>query len=283
MKKKCCVCSGGKNNIIFVENSINILKCENCGHIYSSFVQRQDYDGYFGDEKRTDIDSFWWNDAHKKMYEDFCKKFIRGKSGRLLDVGSGLGYFVKKISEDKGWKAEGYEISKYAVNYSNKELGLENIYCGKVEESNYPPKYFDIITMWDVVEHIPDPNPILKYLFKVLKDDGFLFIHTPNIRIQLPKAKLKYLFSRRGSTDIHYLEAKDHINIYSPNTIKKVLQNNGFNNIDLVHLHPIQSVSGSKNSFSVIVKNLWYNISKVVYGISFKKINLDNLFVIAKK
>jgi 2-polyprenyl-3-methyl-5-hydroxy-6-metoxy-1,4-benzoquinol methylase len=280
---KCVICKNNKTKVIFVENEIDVLMCKKCGHVFSSYIQKQNYDGYFGDEDRADIDNFWWKDAHERMYEDFCEKFICRKNGRLLDVGCGLGYFVKKISEFKSWYVEGCEISKVAVDYAHNKLGLDNVHLGKAEELDFSPKYFDVITMWDVIEHIPDPDPILKYLNKILKDDGYLFIHTPNINIQLPKARIKKFFQSKRKVGIHYLEARDHINIYSSRTIKKVLQNNGFDKIDFVHLYPIQSASGSKNRAVLIVKNIWYNLAKIVYKISFKKINVDNLFVTVRK
>lgn len=281
MSKKCAICQKLNTKIVFTEFSINILKCKNCGHVFSSYDADEDYDGYYG-EKIEFSDQFWWDQAHEKMYDDFCRRFIVNKSGRLLDTGCGLGYFVKKVTTYPEWQVYGYEISRSAVEYAKNKLGLENIFCGKVEESSFSKKYFDIITLWDVIEHIPDPNPLLFYLNKILKDDGLLFVHTPNIKIQLPKAKIKKLL-KGMNPDVHYLEAKDHINNYSVKTIKKVLHNNGFGKIEFVHLHPIQSVSGSKNATLKFIKNFWFNFSRFLYTITFGKVNIDNLFVIAKR
>lgn len=277
----CVICGNKSNRVVFVEFGIDVLKCKNCGHVFSSYDAAQDYDGYFG-KKISETDHFWWKEAHIKMYDDFCKRFIANKSGTLLDVGCGLGYFVKKISLFPNWEIYGYEISKSAVEFAKNKLNLKNIYCGKVEEANFSEKLFDIITMWDVIEHLPDPNPVLKYANLILKDDGFLFIHTPNIIIQLPKVKLKKLI-RGMRPDLHYLEARDHINIYSPGAIKTILNKNGFGKIKFVHLHPIQSITGSKNWLLKAVKNLWFYSAKLLSTVSAGKINIDNLFIVAKK
>lgn len=281
MNKKCIICQQSNTKTVFTEFGIDILKCKNCGHIFSSYQADQDYGDYYGDEIEPS-DHFWWNKAHEKMYNDFCNKFIANKSGRLLDVGCGLGYFVKKISSFPNWQVYGYEISEPAVEFARNKLGLKNIYGGKVEKSNFPKKYFDIIILWDVIEHIPNPHPLLSYLGSILKDDGLLFMHTPNIKVQLPKAKIKKMIKgmRAG---VHYLEAKDHINNYSVKTIKKVLRNNGFGKIEFIHLHPIQSVSGSKNATLKFIKNFWFNFSRFLHAITFGKVNIDNLFVIARK
>ena len=81
----------------------------------------------------------------------------------------------------------------------------------------------------------------------------------------------------------HYLEANDHINIYTAKSISMVLKRHNFKFIDFVHLHPIQSVSGSKNRLNIAIKNLWFNFSRIFYQLSFKKINLNNLYIVAKK
>jgi SAM-dependent methyltransferase len=216
------------------------------------------------------------------MYDDFSQRFLEKKSGRLLDVGCGLGFFVRKAMEHPQWSVWGYEISPKAVDYGRNKLGLANIYEGKVEENNFQKNSFDIITMWDVIEHLPDPAPVLSACFESLKQGGILFIHTPNVNVQLPKAIIKkFIFGY--DPHIHFLEAKDHINIYSPKTIKVLLDKYGFSNIEFIHLHPIQSVSGSKHGLLKLAKNFWFNISVIIFYLSFKRINIDNLFVVAKK
>lgn len=279
--EQCIICGSLKSKIIFQEFDADVLKCQNCGHVFSSYQAKQDYDGYFGKEIKAE-DNFWWDKAHQKMYEDFCKRFIINSKGRLLDVGCGLGYFIKKIATFPHWQIFGYEISQPAVEFAKNKLELENIFCGRVEESNFSKKYFDIITLWDVIEHIKDPAPLLSYLFSILKEGGILFIHTPNVKIQIPKAKVKK-FLKGMDPNEHYLEAKDHLNIYSMATIKKILYDNGFKKVEFIHFHPIQSVSGSKNIVLKYIKNIWFYFSKILFSLTFNKINLDNLFIIATK
>ncbi|OGF26727.1 hypothetical protein A2303_06420 [Candidatus Falkowbacteria bacterium RIFOXYB2_FULL_47_14] len=279
---KCVVCGQQDNNkAIFREDGIDILRCLNCGHVYSSYDAPENDAGYFG----ADIglqDHFWWREAHERMYRDFGRRFLAGKSGRLLDVGCGLGYFVKFVSEWPGWEAYGSEISVPAAEFAKKELGLESVIAGEVQSAGFEKKSWDVITLWDVIEHVPDPHSLLKFLNSILKDDGVLFIHTPNIKIQLPKARLKKLIigEKPGA---HYLEAKDHVNVYSARSLSAVLAANGFNGINFVHLRPIQSVAGSKNVFLRVIKNSWFYFAKFIGLITGNRVNIDNLFVIARK
>ena len=208
MNRKCIICGESRSDVVFEEFDIDILGCQTSGHVFSSYQADQYHNGYFGEEVASE-DQFWWDQAHEKMYDDFCDRFMVGKSGELLDVGCGLGYFVRRISSFPNWEVVGYEISKAAVEFAQDKLGLENVLHGRAEEADFPERNFDIITMWDVIEHIPNPDPMLSHLSSLLKDDGFLFLHTPNVHIQLPKARITKLL-RGMNPRLHYLEAKDH-------------------------------------------------------------------------
>lgn len=282
MKKKCVICAGDKNSVVFEETGVPILKCAGCGHVFSSFDAVNDYDGYFGNRTIEPDEQFWWNDAHDAMYDDFIGKYMAGKSGRLLDMGCGLGYFVKKAGSVEGWDAFGCEISKPAADYAREHLNIRNIHCGGAQDPFFDDKRFDIITLWDVLEHIPEPDPLLKRLSLLLKDTGLLLIHTPNVKIQLAKAKLKkFLLGMKPG--IHYLEPKDHVNIYSTRILKTLLNRNGFTKISFIHLKPVQSVAGSKSLLLRFAKNLWFYSSLAIFRATFGRINTANLFAVVMK
>ncbi len=281
MNNKCIICGDLCKKVVFKEFDIDILKCQNCRHVFSSYQISPEFNGFFG-QKVLSEENFWWNEAHQRMYADFCTKYINGKSGRLLDVGCGLGYFIKKMVSFPNWQVIGYDLSKAGIDFARDKLKLDNVFCGKVEESNFPQRHFDIITLWDVIEHIPFPDPFLLYLSSILKDNGILFLHTPNIYVHLPKARLKKLL-RGMKRDIRYLDATTHINIYSMNTIERLLLRNGFRKVEFVHLYPIQSINCSKNPLLRSIKNSWFYFSKILFISTFGKINIDNLFVVAVK
>lgn len=282
MSRHCIICRSLDHTPVFREYDIDFLRCDSCGHVFSSSQGDQDYNQYFGINPIESEDQFWWNEAHRQPYEDFSKLFLRGRAGRLLDVGCGLGYFVKAVSCLPAWEAFGYEISKPAVDFARNKLGIGTVFFGKVEFSEFEKESFDIITLWDVIEHIADPNPLLSYLSSILKRDGVLFIHTPNVQVQLPKARFRKL-TRGMKRGVHYLEAKDHLNIYSPYTITLILRRNGFEAINFIHLRPIQSISGNSSTLLRFAKNVWFYSSVALYCASRGRFNLDNLFVIAKK
>lgn len=277
----CVVCGGEEAAVVFHEFGVDILRCRRCGHVFSGHRTPQDYDGYFGEEMPGG-DQFWWDAAHRRMYEAFARRFLRGRTGRLLDMGCGLGYFVRFASRVAGWDVQGYEISPAAVRYAREVLGLENVACGRVESSGLPAGHFDVITLWDVIEHVSDPGPLLSYLATILGENGVLFLHTPNVQVQLPKARVKRLLLGMRP-DRHYLEARDHMNIYSPSTIRRVLACHGFSDVAFIHLPPVQSICGSKSRLLRALKNTWFQSARALHALTLRSINLDNLFVVARK
>lgn len=283
MNTTCYLCASTKNKIVFVEHEIPILECLSCGHVFSSYEQVEHYDGYWGDEAQ-EFDLEWWDHAHRKIYRTFIQKFLTSETGSILDVGCGLGFFVKAVMEQKpNWNVIGYEMSKTAVKYAREKNGLVNVFEGMVQTSNIQKNSLDVITMWDVIEHIPKPKPLLEYLHSLLKPGGFLFLQTPNFPIQLIKAKLKVAILGMQPNG-HYLEAKDHINNYKLKTIKDLSLMSKFQEPEFFVLPPILSVSGSKNFLGKLGKLGYYYTTKWLWYLSLKTVFLNNtIFALLKK
>ncbi|MEM7179768.1 MAG: class I SAM-dependent methyltransferase [Spirochaetota bacterium] len=282
MNQKCYLCGSEQNKTVFVENGIPIVRCNSCGHAFSTYQQEEHYDGYWSDEEEFDLD--WWDLAHRNIYQEFIEKFLQKPEGSLLDVGCGLGFFVKMIGQEKqNWQVSGYEMSPPAVRYARETNKLNNVHQGAVQESGIPENSIDIITLWDVIEHIPYPQPLLKYLYSILKPGGFLFLQTPNFPLQLWKARLKR--SIKGMREgVHYLEAKDHINNYTRKTMADLALQCKFEKPDFFAMKPILSVSGSKSELGKLSKLAFYLFTKSLWNLSLQTVNLNlTLFATMKK
>jgi 2-polyprenyl-3-methyl-5-hydroxy-6-metoxy-1,4-benzoquinol methylase len=278
----CTICRvETETTVVFTETGIDIIRCSECGHIMSTHRGAQDYDEYF--DKPGRLETFWWDEAHRPMYADFCEYVLPSRAGRLLDVGAGLGYFIRTITQKSEWDAYGCEISTGAVRYATEVLGLRNMHCGRLEDAGYPASFFDLVTLWDVIEHIPDPDLLLTSIAAVLKPGGNLFLHTPNAPFQLFKAKVKKAI-RGERVEVHYLEARDHINLYSAAGIRRVLERCGFQNVSFQHLSPIQSFAGRGNDAVFrAAKNGYFAAARTMSRATGGLINIDNLFVLATR
>jgi 2-polyprenyl-3-methyl-5-hydroxy-6-metoxy-1,4-benzoquinol methylase len=137
-------------------------------------------------------------------------------------VGCGNGDFLE-LTERVGWEAFGVEVSDRAANFARSK-GLKVI-CGTLETAGYAPGFFDAVTMWDVLEHLPNPRRALEESHRLLKGGGFLIVRVPNTNFQLLKAFLRegILRGQRNS-----LQANLHLNHFSAANLRRLLTSTGF-------------------------------------------------------
>ena len=97
--------------------------------------------------------------------------------GKVLDIGCGTGEFLHYLDK-KGWECQGIEPNEAARKYAKETYQLP------IEDENIlkklPAKHFDLITLWHVLEHIPEINDRLLDINRILKDDGTIFLALPN-------------------------------------------------------------------------------------------------------
>jgi SAM-dependent methyltransferase len=99
-------------------------------------------------------------------------------SGKLMDLGCGLGYFLDGTIKDKTFEAVGADISEEAISYVKTKFGYEVLHESKLD--SLPHNHFDVITQWHVLEHVHLLNERMIQLHNLLKKDGTLFIAVPN-------------------------------------------------------------------------------------------------------
>jgi 2-polyprenyl-3-methyl-5-hydroxy-6-metoxy-1,4-benzoquinol methylase len=98
--------------------------------------------------------------------------------GRLLDIGSGLGTFLK-LALKSGWQATGIEPQKSAADYCRQHLGISP-HVKPIEEIDLGPNLFDVVTLWDVWEHIHSPARFIERCIGMLAPNGLLALSIPN-------------------------------------------------------------------------------------------------------
>jgi 2-polyprenyl-3-methyl-5-hydroxy-6-metoxy-1,4-benzoquinol methylase len=98
--------------------------------------------------------------------------------GRLLDIGAGLGVFLK-LAIQNGWQATGIEPQPSAAVYCQKHLGIKP-YVGFIEDVQLRPQSFDVVTIWDVWEHVHAPLAFIDRCIELLAPNGILALSIPN-------------------------------------------------------------------------------------------------------
>lgn len=141
--------------------------------------------------------------------------------GRILDVGCGSGVFAAKMKE-RGWDAYGLEVSRESLKRSAQQLGGDRVFPGW-DEASFPDGYFDVVTLWHVLEHLQGPGTVADKISRVLKKGGFVLIEVPN-RYSLALRIFKGLYEHHripehllywSNQSLEYLFSKDGFSIVS--------------------------------------------------------------------
>lgn len=141
---------------------------------------------------------------------------------RLLDVGCHVGVFVH-VAQRRGWDAWGVEPSRWGAEQAQAQ-GLR-VVNGTLATSGFEDASFDVITLWDVIEHVPDPKGELRQVHRLLKLGGVVVIHT--IDIESPFARIM------GHRWPWLMEM--HLYYFSPRTLRRMLEEAGF---EVIHSSP---------------------------------------------
>ncbi|WP_314281154.1 class I SAM-dependent methyltransferase [Capnocytophaga leadbetteri] len=159
-----------------------------------------------------------YNLKHKiKLISQYKKENIN-----LLDIGAGTGDFIKACEQYAHWQAVGVEPSdKARIKASNKQLTLYPNYEALTSHS------FDVITLWHVLEHIPDTVQEIKILKNLLKDNGLLVIAVPNYRSFDAKHYQQYWAA---------FDVPRHLWHFSKDSIKQLFATEGF---ELIATYPM--------------------------------------------
>jgi len=197
-----------------------IVKCVRCGLVYQSPIPSGEeiidaYDGVvderYVEERSGRIETFGRDLAAVERHE---------RGGKLLDVGCHLGLFLE-VARERGWDVTGVEPSHWSVEQARK--GGLDVRHGTLETVHFPDETFDVVTMWDVVEHLPDPLGELKRMHRILRPDGLLALSTMNVDALFPR-----LAGRRWPW---YMQM--HLVYFSRRTLHNMLTKAGYQVIDV--------------------------------------------------
>ncbi|MFQ5580527.1 MAG: class I SAM-dependent methyltransferase, partial [Nitrospiria bacterium] len=145
------------------------------------------------------------------------ERFSKGDAGHILDLGCSTGIFLAEM-KGAGWQAKGVELNAEAAAYAQRRFGLD-VVVGRLLEVTLPIATFDVVTMWDVLEHTFEPLATLQQAHDLLKPGGIVACTVPN----------EHSFDRLlfGATWVGY-DAPRHLTVFSPDTLRRALVKAGF-------------------------------------------------------
>jgi len=193
-----------------------VVKCQNCGLIYTNprFTGEEILDSYVAVEDPLYLEE---RDGRVLTFERHLRPLekIKAPPGMLVDVGAYTGVFVE-IAAQHGWDAYGVEPSHWAVEQA-RERGLHMIE-GTLASSGLADNSLDVMTMWDVIEHVSNPLGEMQQAQRLLKPGGLLVVHTMDI---------DSWFARVMGERWPWL-MEMHIYYFSQRTLKQMLEKAGF-------------------------------------------------------
>jgi 2-polyprenyl-6-hydroxyphenyl methylase/3-demethylubiquinone-9 3-methyltransferase len=156
-----------------------IVCCDGCGFWYKVPVRSDDipesYQGEYGQDEA--VERYMLGEQTRAFYRKVLGG-LRVRSGRLLDLGTGYGALLEEATQ-LGYQAQGIDLSNPLVTKA-RARGL-NVECKSAEEIDEAGA-FDVVTMLDLIEHVPDPLALLAAARRALKPGGELVVYTPNHR-----------------------------------------------------------------------------------------------------
>ena len=210
----CPLCKKDESKLLLKKQGFKIRNCIHCGFVYvnprlvneqlnaiyqHNYFQNKDY-GYvdYEQEKRLRVKNF---ERWLKCAERFMPS---GKPIIALDVGCAAGYCLD-VMQNKGWQAEGLELDQ---EMCSSLVGTGHIVSHTELENFEGIHKYSIITLFDVIEHIPDIDAAFKQLNKILEKDGIVIVITPNHNSLQRKIFRKKWFQYKPIEHIQYFTGK---------------------------------------------------------------------------
>ena len=214
MFRSCSICNSKSTKNLFTKNNFIHVMCKSCNFVFVNPILKPEvqlrelkneksYTEVMKNKNNIKLDKIRFNYGLQKLNNKKKKK-------KILDYGCGYGLFLDEALKN-GWSVFANEINKKCINYLNsKKIELDN---------NFTKNKYDAISLWLVLEHIPEPNLLLKKVYNALKKGGKILVNVPNFN-SLSSLVLKEKCSM--------FSGEQHVNHFTANTLEKILNKNKF-------------------------------------------------------
>lgn len=217
-------------------DKVAVLRCRNCDLVFlENRAEAQSVD--------REEAVYWDNDEQKAIYlkedvknvfvKEFEKRldsleFFKPNGGKMLDVGCGVGHFLY-TAKRRHWNVKGLDISGAAAKAAKEAYDID-VTLGTLEDADLKQNEFDVVTLWDVIEHIRRPVQNVRSANKILRTGGVLAMKTPNEHGLFKWLALKcyHWFGPKAAFLLKYVYYVPHYFSYSRKSLDILLKRNGF-------------------------------------------------------
>ncbi len=270
----CLICSS--NNLTILPNFQKdyLVQCISCKFVFCNRIPTNvELLIHYKKYKRGNLLSPITLMRYNELLDNF-EQFRQ--TNNILDIGCGDGYFLD-AAKNRGWNVYGTEFTDEAIEILDSKGIKSN--QGKLETSNYHNEMFDVITSFEVLEHINNPNEECNSIYKILRKKGLIYVTTPNFNS----------FSRYFLKHWNIIEYPEHLSYYTPRTINKLFKINGFFKSKIettgIHINRFRQSTGtiqSDGTYGTMEESLRSKTeTKIIFKI-FKKIANKILDILKK-
>ncbi len=219
--RDCVVCGAPGPEPRFSRNGFPMVACRACGCLYvGTDPATIDFDALYGPD--------YYTGGHDQVFSDYVGQAAARRAharrklawlrtvpprwprdGRLLDVGCAAGFFLAEARAQ--YAVQGVELSSWSSAWARDQLGLP-VFTGTLQQAALPAGHFDIVTLWDVIEHVPDPVPLLAEVARVLKPGG---------RVVLTTGDWGSAYAQRHGEHWHLMTPPWHLTMFSRATLTR--------------------------------------------------------------
>jgi 2-polyprenyl-3-methyl-5-hydroxy-6-metoxy-1,4-benzoquinol methylase len=243
---RCVTCGSSAIGGYLLSDVGEVLRCTSCKAVFLAPEQQQSAaeslysEGYF-----TEREGYFVHDGvvdgsgrESPHVADFRAglSLIEAQAPRsrsLLDVGCATGSFLS-LAQANGWQCRGVEVSAFAAARARERTGCE-VFCGRLEDAPFGSGAFDVITMWDLLEHLPEPLQGLETARRLLKPSGLLLVNTPNEN-SLLRQVARFLYRGSGgfiTTPVNRLYHRYHLHYFAAETLGVLFRRAGFELVEM--------------------------------------------------
>ena len=177
ISKICPIC-----NALFDEDTISVkgyIQCKNCNAFTRESIPSREH-------MRTKTSKVMLGACRIKDKEDERLKVADRQldiietyclPGKVFDVGAAGGFFMKR-ARDRNWEVSGNELSSSAIKWAKAHYGID-IKCGFLDELDVQKNYFDVVVLWNTLEHVLNPRDTMILCRGMLKQGGIVLIEVP--------------------------------------------------------------------------------------------------------
>jgi predicted TPR repeat methyltransferase len=264
---RCCICC---HQTDVVAAYAGLLRCSACGHTWADLdltdeqlfsLYGKDY--FFGDEYSDYLADRKVSEKNFALRFDVLRRFLRPEHRRLFEIGSAYGFFLDSV-RNRFDVVQGIDVTPDGVRYAREDLHLD-VARGDFLEYDLPQTPFDVVCLWDTIEHLRRPDLYVAKAGEHLPSGGLIAITTGDI---------ESVNARMKGAKWRLIHPPTHVHYFSRRSLSALLSRSGF---DVVY----NKYCGFYRSLDFIVHNmvaLRYGMPRVARAVSRLGVGSVDLF-----